>query len=133
MEKQTDSKNFTKTSAFGECLWKGLIYVLLIIWAGIVLFPFYWMVLTSLKSYGSYNAEHIPAFFTASPTLENYADAFTAVPLGRYLLNTVVFTTITTALMMMVIVPGSLCFCQACFSGEKSDVYPVSFPDDDSQ
>ena len=71
MEKQTDSKNFTKTSAFGECLWKGLIYVLLIIWAGIVLFPFYWMVLTSLKSYGSYNAEHIPAFFTASPTLED--------------------------------------------------------------
>lgn len=119
MEKQTDSKNFTKTSAFSECLWKGLIYVLLIIWAGIVLFPFYWMVLTSLKSYGSYNAEHIPAFFTASPTLENYADAFTAVPLGRYLLNTVVFTTITTALMMIVIVLAAFAFARLAFRGKN--------------
>ncbi len=119
MEKQTDSKNFTKTSAFGDRLWKGLIYVLLIIWAGIVLFPFYWMVLTSLKSYGSYNAEHIPAFFTASPTLENYADAFTAVPLGRYLLNTVVFTTITTALMMIVIVLAAFAFARLAFRGKN--------------
>ena len=38
----------------------------------IVLFPFYWMVLTSVKSYGSYNAEYIPKFFTLSPTLQNY-------------------------------------------------------------
>lgn len=119
MEKQTDSKNFAKTSAFGDRLWKGLIYVLLIIWAGIVLFPFYWMVLTSLKSYGSYNAEHIPAFFTASPTLENYADAFTAVPLGRYLLNTVVFTTITTALMMIVIVLAAFAFARLAFRGKN--------------
>lgn len=119
MEKQTDSKNFTKTSAFGDRLWKGLIYVLLIIWAGIVLFPFYWMVLTSLKSYGAYNAEHIPAFFTASPTLENYADAFTAVPLGRYLLNTVVFTTITTALMMIVIVLAAFAFARLAFRGKN--------------
>ena len=119
MEKQTDSKNFTKTSAFGDRLWKGLIYVLLIIWAGIVLFPFYWMVLTSLKSYGSYNAEHIPAFFTASPTLENYADAFTAVPLGRYLLNTVVFTTITTALMMFVIVLAAFAIARLAFRGKN--------------
>ena len=119
MEKQTDSKNFTKTSAFGDRLWKGLIYVLLIIWAGIVLFPFYWMVLTSLKSYGSYNAEHIPAFFTASPTLENYADAFTAVPLGRYLLNTVVFTTITTALMMIVIVLAAFAIARLAFRGKN--------------
>ena len=119
MEKQTDSKNFTKTSEFGECFLKCLIYVLLIIWAGIVLFPFYWMVLTSLKSYGSYNAEHIPAFFTASPTLENYADAFTAVPLGRYLLNTVVFTTITTALMMIVIVLAAFAFARLAFRGKN--------------
>lgn len=57
-----------------------------------VLFPFYWMVLTSLKSYGAYNSEHIPAFFTLSPTLENYVQAFTAVPLGGYLLNTLIFS-----------------------------------------
>ena len=43
-------------------------YVGLTIWALVVLFPFYWMVLTSLKSYGSYNSEHTPVFFTLSPT-----------------------------------------------------------------
>ena len=56
-------------------------YFLLAVWAVIVLFPFYWMLLTSLKSYSAYNAESIPKFFTLSPTLQNYADAFTAVPL----------------------------------------------------
>ena len=32
-------------------------YVLLSVWAIIVLFPFYWMVLTSVKGYGAYNSE----------------------------------------------------------------------------
>jgi multiple sugar transport system permease protein len=66
---------------------KTLIYVLLSLWALIVLFPFYWMILTSVKSYGSYNAEYIPSFFTLSPTLQNYVDAFTTVSLGKYLLS----------------------------------------------
>ena len=56
-----------------------LSYLLLSFWAVVVLFPFYWMVLTSFKSYGAYNAEHTPVFFTLSPTLENYWNAFTAV------------------------------------------------------
>ena len=72
-------------------------------WAFIVLFPFYWMLLTSIKDYGSYNAEYIPKFYTLSPTLQNYADAFTTVPLARYLLNTLWFTVATTALMLVVI------------------------------
>ena len=65
-----------------------LTYLLLSFWAVVVLFPFYWMVLTSLKGYGAYNSEHTPVFFTLSPTLENYENAFTAVPLGGCLLYT---------------------------------------------
>ena len=45
------------------------VYLLLGIWAIFVLFPFYWMLLTSVKSYASYNTEYIPRFFTLSPTL----------------------------------------------------------------
>ena len=41
-------------------------YVLLALWAIVVLFPFYWMLLTSVKSYSSYNSEYIPKFFTLS-------------------------------------------------------------------
>ena len=44
-------------------------YVLLSFWALMVLFPFYWMLLTSIKSYGSYNSEYYPKFFASSPTL----------------------------------------------------------------
>ena len=41
-------------------------YTLLTIWAIAVLFPFYWMVLTSVKSYGAYNSEWIPQLYTLS-------------------------------------------------------------------
>ena len=64
-----------------ETLRRGGVYALLTIWGIFVLFPFYWMVLTSVKSYGSYNAEYIPKFFTLSPTWQNYVDAFTTVSL----------------------------------------------------
>ena len=72
-------------------------YAFLLLMALIVLFPFYWMILTSVKSYSSYNSEFIPQLFTLSPTLQNYLDAFTQVPLADYFLNTLIFTLATTA------------------------------------
>lgn len=98
---------------------KPLIYVLLTLWALIVLFPFYWMILTSVKSYGSYNAEYIPSFFTLSPTLQNYVDAFTTVSLGKYLLNTFLFTVITTALMVVVSTLAAFAFARLEFKGKN--------------
>ena len=94
-------------------------YVLLALWAIVVLFPFYWMLLTSVKSYSSYNSEYIPKFFTLSPTLQNYADAFTSVPLGRYLLNTLIFTVITTAIMLIVITLAAFAFARLEFKGKN--------------
>ena len=96
-----------------------VLYVLLRLWGIIVLFPFYWMVLTSLKSYGAYNAEYIPALYTLSPTLQNYVDAFTQVPLGQYLLNTLIFTVITTALMIFVITLAAFAFARLEFRGKN--------------
>lgn len=94
-----------------------LLYAFLIFWALIVLFPFYWMVLTSVKDYAAYNAEYIPKFITLSPTLQNYADAFTTVPLGKYLLNTLIFTVATTALMLVVITLAAFAFARLRFAG----------------
>ena len=96
-----------------------LTYLLLGVWAVVVLFPFYWMLLTSVKDYGSYNAEQIPTFFTLSPTLQNYRDAFTSVPLGRYLLNTVFFAVVTTALMVVVITLSAYAFARMEFRGKN--------------
>lgn len=97
-----------------------LTYILLTIWAVIVLFPFYWMVLTSIKKYASYNSEFVPKFFTLSPTLENYSSAFSAVPLGKYFLNTVIFTVITTALMLIVTVSAAFAFSRLQFKGKDA-------------
>ena len=96
-----------------------LIYIFLGIWALAVLFPFYWMLLTSIKSYASYNAEHIPLFYPTSPTFENYIDAFTAVPLADYFLNTLIFTVATTAIMLVVIVPAAFAFARLEFRGKN--------------
>lgn len=92
-------------------------YVFLSVWALVVLFPFYWMVLTSFKGYGAYNAEWIPKLYTLSPTLENYADAFTKVPLGSYFLNTVIFTLVTTAIMVVVTILAAFAFSRLNFYG----------------
>ena len=96
---------------------KAIIYILLTIWGLMVLFPFYWMVLTSVKSYSAYNAEFIPQFFTTSPTLDNYREVFTAVPLLRYLGNTVIFTVLTTFFMVMVTVLAAYAFARIKFAG----------------
>ena len=93
-------------------------YSLLILWALVVLFPFYWMILTSLKTYGTYNGEYIPKFFVANPTLENYVSAFTAVPLAKYLLNTVIFTISTTAVMCIVTILAAFAFSRLEFKGK---------------
>ena len=96
-----------------------VVYILLSVWAILVIFPFYWMLLTSVKSYGSYNSEYIPAFFTLSPTADNYMEAFTAVPLAQYFLNTLIFTVITTATMMIVIIPAAFAFSRLDFRGKN--------------
>jgi len=93
--------------------------IMLSIWGITVLFPFYWMILTSVKDYGSYNAERIPAFIPTHPTLQNYADAFTSVPLGRYFLNTVIFALITTAVMLLVIIFAAYAFARLQFRGKN--------------
>ncbi|MBR1900109.1 MAG: carbohydrate ABC transporter permease [Lachnospiraceae bacterium] len=96
-----------------------LTYALLTLWGLIVLFPFYWMVLTSLKSYSAYNSEYIPKFYTLSPTFQNYANVFTEVPLGRYLLNTLIFTVLTTAVMVVVAVLAAFAFARLQFKGKN--------------
>ena len=101
----------------GRRAWKGLTYFGLTLWAAAVLFPFYWMVLTSFKTYASYNSEWVPKLYTLAPTLQNYADAFTQVPLAGYFLNTIIFTLITTALMLVVTVLAAFAFARLSFKG----------------
>ena len=120
MEKQVDYEKLEKSERIRGALGKAVIYVLLVAWALMVLFPFYWMVLTSVKGYGAYNSEYIPQLYTLAPTLENYVEAFTAVPLARYFVNTLIFTLATTAIMMIVTVLAAYAFARMNFPGKDA-------------
>lgn len=118
MNKTLDYEKIAKRTKIRSTAGKALIYLLLVIWALAVLFPFYWMILTSVKSYATYNSEYIPKFYTFSPTLQNYSDAFTAVPIARYFLNTIIYTVITTGIMVIVTVPAAFAFARLNFRGK---------------
>ncbi len=96
---------------------KALSYTLLTLWAFGVLFPFYWMLLTSVKSYGSYSSEIVPQFITLSPTFQNFKDAFTLVPLSSYFLNTLWYALSTTGIMLIVTVLAAFAFARLNFKG----------------
>ena len=96
-----------------------VIYFFLIIWAIMVLFPFFWMVLTSIKSLAEYNAEQLPKFYSSSPTFENYVTAFQAVNMLRYMLNTLIYAVTTTFLMVILCILAAFAFARLNFKGKE--------------
>ena len=97
------------------------ISLLLGVWALVVLFPFYYMITTSLKDYSSYSSELdiISKLIVKAPTLESYTFALGAVPLAKYFANTLIFTIATTAIMLLVTVLASYGFARINFKGKN--------------
>lgn len=120
MSEMTDFEKIEQRAKLRRQIVKTLTYVLLTFWGIVVLFPFFWMVLTSIKSYGEYNSEYIPKFYSSNPTIQNYMDAFTQVPLAQYFLNTLIFTVITTAVMLVVITLAAFAFARLEFKGKDT-------------
>ncbi len=118
MKKMTNFEKIERAATVRKKTVSAITYVFLTLWAVMVLFPFYWMVLTSVKGYGAYSSEYVPKLFTLSPTLENYVSAFTSVPLADYFLNTLIFTILTTALMLLVTVFAAFAFARLDFPGK---------------
>jgi len=119
MEQNTDYAKIEQAAKVRRLTGKVITYTFLVIWAVIVLFPFYWMLLTSVKSYSAYNSEYIPKFFTLAPTFANYVKAFTAVPLAKYFFNTILFAVLTTAIMLVVITLAAFAFARLEFKGKN--------------
>ena len=113
-----DYSKIEKSALRRERAVKTAIYALLTVWGIIVLFPFYWMLITSIKGNAEYNAEIVPKLYTLFPTVENYKEAFTAVNLGGYFLNTLIFTLVTTAIMLIVTVLAAFGFARLDFKGK---------------
>lgn len=119
MDNEMEFRNVKKSVGVQRTVVKVITYGFLSFWALVVLFPFYWMLLTSVKSYSAYNSEYIPKLFTLSPTLQNYADAFTTVSLAGYFANTIIFTAATTVIMLAVTVLAAYAFARLDFRGKN--------------
>lgn len=99
-----------------------IIYLVLSLWAIMVIFPFYWMLITSLKNVSIYNNELTPKFLPIPPTLINYQAALQAsesVNLGLSILNTIIYSVITTVLMLIVITLAAFAFARLKFKGKN--------------
>lgn len=112
-------KQIKKESKVKNTVRRTLTYIGLSIWGIAVLFPFYWMLMTSFKSFREYNAESVPKLFPTDFTLDNYIFALTEEPLGRYMLNTLIYTVATTVIMLIVITLAAFAFARLDFKGKN--------------
>jgi len=96
---------------------KVIIYAFLIAMAVIVLFPFYWMVISSLKSLMEYR-EAVPTFWPRTIMWRNYVEAFTTANLGRLFINTMIVGIVSTLLSLVITVLSAFAFARLEFKGK---------------
>ncbi|MBQ9150956.1 MAG: carbohydrate ABC transporter permease [Clostridia bacterium] len=96
-----------------------LLYTFLIAMAVIVVFPFYWMIISSLKSTVEYRLP-IPTLFPKEIMWGNYAEAFTAANLGRLFINTVIVGLVSTILSLVITVLSAFAFARLEFKGKNA-------------
>ena len=96
-----------------------LIYAFLIFIAIIVLFPFYWMIISSLKDLEEYKLS-VPTLFPRKLLFSNYAEAFTTANLGRLFLNTVYVGVVSTILSLVITVLSAFAFARLEFKGKDT-------------
>lgn len=114
-------RDINKTSVkqrIGKIVVLTVTYLFLILMAVIVLFPFYWMINSSLKTLDEYR-QNVPTFFPHVIRFSNYADAFTAASLGRLFLNTMIVGIISTILSLVITVLSAFAFARLEFKGKN--------------
>ena len=94
-------------------------YAFLMVMALIVLFPFYWMIISSLKTLTEYRLS-VPTFWPQVIMLGNYAEAFTTANLGRLFYNTMIVGVISTLLSLVITVLSAFAFARLEFKGRET-------------
>ncbi len=115
-------KNIQKVSAhqkFIKIIVQILLYTFLGVMALIIVFPFYWMIISSLKSTAEYRLP-VPTLFPKEIMWGNYAEAFTAANLGRLFLNTVIVGVVSTVLSLVITVLSAFAFARLEFKGKNA-------------
>lgn len=94
-------------------------YLFLIIVAIVVLFPFYWMIISSLKTLEEYRWS-VPSFWPQTIMLSNYAEAFTTANLGSLFKNTLFVGVVSTLLSLVITVLCAFAFARLEFKGRDA-------------
>ena len=98
---------------------KVILYAFLIAMAVIVLFPFYWMIISSLKSLAEYR-ESVPTFWPRQILFSNYANAFSTAKLGQLFINTMIVGIVSTLLSLVITVLSAFAFARLEFKGKDA-------------
>ena len=94
-------------------------YAFLILMAIIVLFPFYWMIISSLKTLEEYRL-NVPTFWPQCMMPGNYVEAFTAANLGKLFVNTLIVGVVSTLLSLVITVLSAFAFARLEFKGRET-------------
>ena len=116
---ERDMNKVTKKQKVVKIIVTTAVYIFLFAIAISVLFPFYWMLNSSLKSVEEYRRT-IPTFFPEVIMWGNYADAFSAANLGTLFLNTVFVGIVSTILSLVVTVLSAFAFARLDFKGKNT-------------
>lgn len=115
---ERDIEKVTKVQKVVRIIIQVILYIFLVAVAISVLFPFYWMIISSLKTYDEYQAT-IPTFFPHKIMWSNYADAFTTANLGTLFINTVYVGIVSTVLSLVITVLAAFAFARLEFKGKN--------------
>ena len=116
---ERNMKTMSAKQLVGHTLVKAALYIFLLAMALIVLFPFYWMVISSLKTLAEYRLA-IPTLWPQTIMLSNYAEAFTTANLGRLFLNTAYVGVVSTLLSLVITVLSAFAFARLEFKGKNA-------------
>lgn len=103
----------------GKVLVQVGLYLFLGIMAIIVIFPFYWMLISSLKTLDEYELMN-PTFFPKEIYWQNYANAFSKANMGRLFLNTVYVGIVSTLFSLVITVLAAFAFARLQFKGKNT-------------
>ena len=117
--REKDMQKVSVQQKIGKFLVKFALYGFLIFMALVVLFPFYWMIISSLKSLNEYNLA-VPTLFPKKILFSNYARAFSTANLGRLFLNTVFVGVVSTILSLVITVLSAFAFARLEFKGKNA-------------
>ena len=117
--KEKNIQRVSSTQKVMQVLVKFVTYAFLILMALIVLFPFYWMIISSLKELAEYRL-NVPTFWPQRIMFSNYIEAFTTANLGTLFINTMIVGVVSTLLSLIITVLSAFAFARLEFKGRDA-------------